>query len=120
MSQKFDAYKEALEKEIKKWTEYERVLRGENKHFFAELMNMARSFEEEASSTNSTIIFQPMMMSIILAQNKRINRIAEELSKIKLPDEATKGEAKQVEDIIDQPKSEPVPKKMQRGLFDFV
>lgn len=83
MSQTVNAYRAALEGEIRKWNGYERVLRGDNKKFFEELMNASRSYALEGSSAEKDVVFQPMVMSIILAQHKRMSRIEEALNRIK-------------------------------------
>jgi hypothetical protein len=57
MSQTVDAYQEALEREIKRWNEYERVLRGDNKKFFGELMNMTRGYVSEEVAPKKTWFF---------------------------------------------------------------
>ena len=119
MSQSDTAYRERLEEEIKKWAGYERALRGEDRQFFQELMNMARSYAPEASCAENRFVFQPMAMSIILALNNSMKKIEEELSRIKPPKQTTPQaqDEKPVEAVVAQPK--PAGKKPQRGLLDF-
>lgn len=119
MSQADGAYRVALEQEIKKWNGYERVLRGDNKQIFEEIMNMARSYALEGSNAEKKIVFQPMAMSIILAQDKRIKGLEEALSRIRPLPETSVEEKKPVETITNEPKPKPTPKRVQRGLYDF-
>ena len=118
MSQSVNAYRAALEGEIKKWNGYERVLRGDDKKFFEELMNISRSFALEGSSAEKDVIFQPMVMSIILAQDKRMSRIEEALNRIK-PQKDTQVEEKKSVGLVNQLKPVPSLKRVQRGLSDF-
>jgi len=119
LSQSVDAYREVLEQEIKKWNGYERALRGNDKQFFEELMNMARNYAPEARSAEKNIVFQPMLMSMILAQNKRIKRMEEELYRIKPPQETRVIKEKPLQTVVNEPKPKPTPKSAQRGLGDF-
>jgi hypothetical protein len=104
MSQTFDAYQEALEREVKNWNGYERVLRGDNKKFFGVLKNMTRGYVSEGSSAEKNVVFQPMVMSIILAQDKRMRRIEDALKRIKPPQVTQVEEKKPVEPAFNKPK----------------
>jgi len=118
MSQSVNAYRAALEGEIKKWNGYERVLRGDDKKFFEELMNISRSYASEGSSAEKDVVFQPMVMSIILAQDKRMSRIEEALNRIK-PQKDTQVEEKKSVGLVNQLKLVPSLKRVRRGLSDF-
>ena len=81
-------------------------------------MNISRSFALEGSSAEKDVIFQPMVMSIILAQDKRMSRIEEALNRIK-PQQDTQVEEKKSVGLVNQLKPVPSLKRVQRGLSDF-
>ncbi len=47
-------------------------------------MNMTHGYVSEGSSAEKNGVFQPMVMSIILAQDKRMRRIEDALKRISL------------------------------------
>ncbi len=121
MSEMVEAYREALEEEIKMWAGYEQALSLLDRQAFQELMDMARNYAPEASCATSKIVFDPMAMSIILALENCMKQIEQELSQLKPLQKEAAPEAplkKPVEATTPaQPK--PVVKKPQRGLPDF-
>jgi len=69
----------------------------------------------EGSSTEKNVVFQPMVMSIILAQDKRMRRIEEALNRIKPEQETKVEEKKSAGPVINQLKPIPSFKRVQRG-----
>jgi hypothetical protein len=73
----------------------------------------------EGGSAEKDVIFQPMVMSIILAQDKRMSRIEEALNRIN-PQQGTQAEEKKsVGPVNNQLKPTPSFKGVQRDLSDF-
>lgn len=62
----------ALEKENNRWGGFARALRKSDREAFDELICAFRSYASEISNANKPIIFEPMVMSILLFQQKRI------------------------------------------------
>jgi hypothetical protein len=69
----------ALEGEINRWSGFARALRKPDREAFDELMDMCRSYASESSCATNPIIFEPMVISILLAQQVRIMKLQKEL-----------------------------------------
>jgi hypothetical protein len=69
----------ALEGEINRWSGFARALRKPDKEAFDELMDMCRNYASESSCATNPIIFEPMIMSILLAQQVKIRKLERQL-----------------------------------------
>ena len=67
-----ESFRLALEGEISKWSGFAGALRKLDREAFDELMGMCRSYALESSNETNPIIFKPMVMSIMLAQSKKL------------------------------------------------
>jgi hypothetical protein len=76
-------YRIAMEEEIHTWDGFARALRKDDKEAFDELMDMCRSFAMASSNATNPLIFEPMIMSILLAQQERIRTLEKKLNAIK-------------------------------------
>jgi len=72
MGKTVESYRIALESEIKKWNGFARALRKDDREAFEELLDMSRGFASEASNVTNPILFEPFIMIILLALQKRI------------------------------------------------
>ncbi len=79
MGKTVESYRIALEGEIGRWSGFARALRRPDREAFDELMDMCRSFASESSNAASPIIFEPMVMSILLAQQVRLQKLERQL-----------------------------------------
>ena len=75
-----ESYRMALEGEISRWNGFARALRKDDREAFEEMMDMCRGFASEAGNATNPILFEPFIMSILLAQQKRIRAIEKKLS----------------------------------------
>ncbi len=75
MGKTVESYRVALEIEIHKWDGFERALRKEDREAFEQLMDMGRSYSSESSCATNPILFEPMVMSILLAQQLKIEKL---------------------------------------------
>ncbi len=82
MSETVESYKIALEQEISRWNGFARALRKDDREAFEELMDAFRSHASECSNATQPIVFEPLVMSIILAQQERLRQIEKELNAI--------------------------------------
>jgi hypothetical protein len=73
------AYRMALEEEINRWSGFARALRRSDREAFDELMDMCRNYASESSNATNPIIFEPMIISILLGQQKRLRKLEQEL-----------------------------------------
>ena len=78
-----------LEEENNRWSGFARALRKPDREAFDELIYAFRSYASEISNSNKPIIFEPMVMSILLFQQKRIGELEQKLKEIQQPNSAT-------------------------------
>jgi hypothetical protein len=79
MGKTVPAYRMALEEEIRRWSGFARALRREDREAFDELMDMCRSNAMAGGNATNPIVFEPMVMSILLAQQARIQKLERQL-----------------------------------------
>ena len=75
MGKTVESYRMALESEIGRWNGFDRALRKADREAFGELMDMCRSYASESSNATNPIVFEPMIISILLAQQVKIRQI---------------------------------------------
>ncbi len=79
MGKTVESYRIALESEINRWNSFARALSKDDKEAFEELMDMCRGYASGAGNSTNPILFEPMVMSVLLAQQKRIGTIEKKL-----------------------------------------
>ena len=79
MGKTVESYKMAVESEINRWNGFARALRKEDREAFEELMDSCRNNAMAAGNATNPIIFEPMVMSILLGQQKRLQKLEQEL-----------------------------------------
>ena len=79
MGKTVESYRMALEDEIRRWKGFEKALRTEDREAFEELMDACRNFASAGSNATQPILFEPMMLSILLFQQKRIIRLEKKI-----------------------------------------
>ena len=82
MSETVESYKIALEQEISRWNGFARALRKDDREAFEALMNAFRNHASECSNATQPVVFEPMVMSVILAQQERMMQLEKELNAI--------------------------------------
>ena len=80
----------ALEDEIRRWNGFERALRSTDHAAFEALMDSCRSFASAGSNATQPILFEPMMMSIVLSQQKQMLHHQEQMQKMRTELDALK------------------------------
>ena len=83
MGRTVESYRMALEEEIRRWNGFAKALRSEDKEAFDALMDACRSFASAGSNATQPIIFEPMTLSIMLSQQKKLQKLEKELNAIK-------------------------------------
>jgi hypothetical protein len=80
MGKTVPAYRWALEDEIANWKNFVKALpSNEDKQAFEEMMDLCRVFASECSNATKPIIFEPMVMAILLGQQKKIRQLEKKL-----------------------------------------
>ena len=83
MGKTVESYRMALEDEIRRWNGFAKALRSEDREAFEALMDACRSFASAGSNATQPILFEPMIMSILLYQQKKLHRLEKALDGIK-------------------------------------
>ncbi len=83
MGRTVESYRMALEDEIRRWNGFERTLRSTDLVAFEVLMDACRSFASAGSNATQPILFEPMMMSIVLFQQEKMQKLEKELDVLK-------------------------------------
>jgi hypothetical protein len=83
MGKTVESFRMALEGEINRWSGFARALRKPDQEAFEELMDMCRGYASESSCATNLIVFEPMVMSILLAQQVKIAQLERELNTLK-------------------------------------
>ena len=75
MGKTVPSYRMALEFEIHRWKDFRNALPNEEeRQAFNELMDMRRNLASAGSCATNPILFEPMVMSILLAQQKKASK----------------------------------------------
>jgi len=83
MGKTVPSYRMALEFEIERWKGFKKALTSqEDREDFEELMDMCRNNAMASGNACNPIIFEPMVLSILMAQQKRIWEIESKLNEI--------------------------------------
>jgi hypothetical protein len=78
MGKTVESYRMALDDEIRRWDGFAKALRSDDREAFEELMDACRSFASAGSNATQPVIFEPMIMSILLFQQKKLARLEKE------------------------------------------
>jgi len=79
MGKTVPAYRMALEDEFRRWSGFARALRKSDREAFDELMDMCRNYASESSNATNPIVFEPMVMSVLLGQQRRIRELEQKI-----------------------------------------
>jgi hypothetical protein len=75
-----ESYRMALDREAQRWSGFARALRKDDRIAFDQLMDMCRNYASASSNSTRPILFEPMVMSILLHQQKMLNRLEKMLN----------------------------------------
>jgi hypothetical protein len=79
MGKTVESYRMALEDEIRRWSGFGRALRKEDKEAFDALMDACRSYASAGSNATQPLLFEPMIISILISQQKKIAQLEKAL-----------------------------------------
>ena len=78
------SYRLALEDEIHRWKNFRDALSNEEARVaFDSLMDMCRNLASAGSCATNPILFEPMVMSILLAQQKKLQNLEYKLNDVR-------------------------------------
>jgi hypothetical protein len=78
-----ESYRMALEDEMRRWKGFSKALRAEDREAFDALMDACRLYASAGSNATQPILFEPMVMSILLFQQKKMRRLEKALDAVK-------------------------------------
>ena len=79
MGKTVPSYRYALELEIARWKGFRNALDSAGREAFDELMDMCRGFGMASGNACNPIIFEPMAISILLAQEEKLRELEREI-----------------------------------------
>ncbi|UCE96327.1 MAG: hypothetical protein JSV51_01585 [Candidatus Bathyarchaeota archaeon] len=83
MGKTIASYRIALNRELQRWSGFARALRNEDKEAFDQMMDACRNHASAGSNATRPVIFESVIMSILLNQQKRLNRLEKDLDAIR-------------------------------------
>jgi hypothetical protein len=75
MGKTVPSYRIALEWEIQRWKPFAEALNSQDRETFEVLMDMCRNNSMASGAACNPIVFEPMIMSMLLAHQKKIDEI---------------------------------------------
>ena len=82
MGKTVESYRMALESEINRWNGFARALRKDDRETFEELIDMCRNNAMAGGCACNPIIFEPMVMSTLLEQQKKFQELGYNLTEV--------------------------------------
>jgi hypothetical protein len=83
MGKTVESYRMALEDEIRQWKGFANALRREDREAFETLMDGCRSYASAGSNAVQPVLFEPMIMTMLLSQQVRLQQLQKELDALK-------------------------------------
>ena len=80
MGKTVETYRMALDYEISRWKGFVNALRKEDREAFEALMDACRGYASAGSNAVKPILFEPMIMSMLLSQQVRLQRLEKKLN----------------------------------------
>jgi hypothetical protein len=74
-----ESYRLALDTEIQTWNGFAKALRTDDRDAFEQMADACRNHASAGSNATRPEVFEPMVMSILLEQQKRLMRLEKEL-----------------------------------------
>jgi len=73
-----ESYRLALDTEIQTWNGFAKALRTDDRDAFEQMTDACRNHASAGSNATRPEVFEPMVMSILLEQQKRLMRLEKE------------------------------------------
>ena len=83
MGKTVESYRLALDAEIQTWNGFAKALRTDDREAFEQMSDACRNHASAGSNATRPEVFEPMVMSILLEQQKKLIRLEKELLAIK-------------------------------------
>jgi len=83
MGKTVESYRLALDIELHTWNGFAQALRTNDRQAFQQMADACRNHASAGSNSTRPELFEPMIMSILLEQQKRLMRLEKELIALK-------------------------------------
>ena len=77
------SYRMALDRELQRWSGFARALRKEDQAAFDQMMDACRNYASAGSNATRPVIFESVVMSILLHQQKTLNRLEKKIDAVR-------------------------------------
>jgi len=78
MGKTVESYRIALDIEIQDWSSFARALRSDYREEFEQMMDACRNLASAGSNATRPTVFEAMVMSILLYQQKKLTKLEKE------------------------------------------
>jgi hypothetical protein len=68
-----------LDREVQRWSGFARALRKEDRVVFEQLIDICRNYASAGSNATRPVLFEAMIISILLDQQKTLNKLTKDL-----------------------------------------
>lgn len=83
MGKTVESYRLALDIELQSWSGFAKALRSDDREAFERLTDACRNHASAGSNATRPEVFEAMVMSVLLEQEKKLIRVEKELNAIK-------------------------------------
>lgn len=83
MGRTVESYRTAIEEEIQRWKGFANALRRDDREAFETMIDACRGYASAGGNAAQPILFEPMVMSILLSQQKQLQKQQKELNALK-------------------------------------
>jgi hypothetical protein len=83
MGKTVESYRIALDTEIQTWNGFAKALRSDDRKAFEQMTDACRNHASAGSNATRPEVFEAMVVSILLEQQKRLMRLEKELVAVK-------------------------------------
>jgi hypothetical protein len=70
-----ESYRVALDRELQRWSGFAKALRSEDRAAFDQMVDACRNYASAGSNATRPVLFEAMVMSILLHQQKALSRV---------------------------------------------
>jgi len=85
MGKTVESYRIALDVEIQSWSGFLKALRVDDREAFEQIMDACRNYASAGSNATRPVLFEAMVMSILVFQQKRLLKLEKELYALRQP-----------------------------------
>lgn len=83
MGKTVESYRLALDAELLTWSGFSKTLRTDDREAFEQMTDACRNHASAGSNATRPEMFEPMVISILLEQQKKLTHLEKELNAIK-------------------------------------